>query len=87
MASLTAFVQDAYHLYVMKLLHDALEAGAFPGLTYYLSMFFPESRMPFAAGFVGAGMAAGLCISGPWQGPPVHAWCAWIQWMAMAAAH
>lgn len=67
-ASMTAFVQDEVQLYVMRLALGVFEAGTFPGIYYYLSLFFADERMSYAIGVVCAGLLAGLCISAPLAG-------------------
>lgn len=67
-ASLTAFVHNTDELYFMRLLLGAFEAGTFPGVNYYLSLFYPHKRFSFALGIAVAGLLMGLCISAPLAG-------------------
>lgn len=67
-ASLTAFVRNAVQLYGMRLVLGAFEAGTFPGLYYYVTIFFPSRRMSYAVGVVCAGILGGLCVSAPLAG-------------------
>ncbi|GMH35260.1 hypothetical protein BSKO_03128 [Bryopsis sp. KO-2023] len=64
-ASLTAFVRNATELYILRLLLGVFEAGTFPGLLFYLSQFFPDSRTPGVYGITIAGCTAGMAISAP----------------------
>lgn len=67
-ASLTGFVKNTNQLYVMRLLLGVFEAGTFPGVFYYLSLFYPDRRLPFAISIVWAGLLMGLCLSAPIAG-------------------
>jgi MFS transporter, ACS family, tartrate transporter len=60
-----AFVQDAWSFYVLRFVLGAAEAGFFPGILYYLTLWFPrEYRARFAATLIAAGPIAGV-IGGP----------------------
>jgi ACS family tartrate transporter-like MFS transporter len=50
-----AFVTDATGFYVLRFLLGAAEAGLFPGMIYYLTLWFPQSyRARYVAAFMTA---------------------------------
>lgn len=60
-----AFVHDATSFYLLRFLLGAAEAGFFPGVLYYLTLWFPRGyRSRFAAALIAAGPFAGL-VGGP----------------------
>jgi ACS family tartrate transporter-like MFS transporter len=60
-----AFVQGATSFYVLRLLLGAAEAGLFPGVIYYFTLWFPQDhRGRLAAAFIAAGPLANI-IGGP----------------------
>ena len=60
-----AFIQDATSFYVLRFLLGAAEAGFFPGMIYYLTLWFPQSyRARFTAMFITAQPFA-FIIGGP----------------------
>jgi ACS family tartrate transporter-like MFS transporter len=60
-----AFVQDAPSFYVLRFLLGTAEAGFFPGVLYYLTLWFPRFyRARFAASLIAAGPLAAI-IGGP----------------------
>src|SRR5262245_14354984 len=60
-SSACALVQDATSFYALRLLLGAAEAGFFPGVLFYLTLWFPHSyRARFAASLVAAGPLAGV---------------------------
>jgi ACS family tartrate transporter-like MFS transporter len=63
-----AFVQDARSFYGLRFLLGAAEAGFFPGVLYYLTLWFPRFyRARFAACLIAAGPFA-VIIGGPLSG-------------------
>lgn len=64
-ASLTAFIQNVWQLYALRLVLGAFEAGTFPGINYYTSLFIPENHQAHFLAFVNAGVYAGLGVLGP----------------------
>jgi len=60
-----AFVQDANSFYTLRFLLGAAEAGFFPGVLYYLTLWFPRTyRARFAASLIAAGPFAAI-VGGP----------------------
>ncbi len=85
-----AFVQGAASFYVLRFLLGVAEAGLFPGVIYYFTLWFPQSyRARLAAAFIAAGPLANV-IGGPlstsiletegWFG--LHGW----QWLFLIEA-
>jgi len=67
-SSACALVRDAPSFYALRLLLGAAEAGFFPGVLFYLTLWFPHSyRARFAASLVAAGPFAGV-VGGPLSG-------------------
>lgn len=82
----TMFVRNPFEFYVARFFLGVFEAGFFPGILYYLTLWFPaERRARIVAFFMAATVAAGL-ISGPLSGyllqnmNGVHGLRGW-QWM------
>jgi ACS family tartrate transporter-like MFS transporter len=68
MSSACALVQGPASFYVLRFLLGVAEAGFFPGVLFYLTLWFPHSyRARFAASLVAAGPFAGV-IGGPLSG-------------------
>lgn len=61
-ATLTGLVQNYAGLIVCRLLLGALEAGLFPGMTIYLTMFYTKRELALRVGylFVSAAIAGSL---------------------------
>jgi sugar phosphate permease len=60
----TAFVSNVTEFYIVRLMLGVFEAGFFPGVIYYLSSWFPETRRGviiacFMVGFPVAGVVGG----------------------------
>jgi len=81
----TAFVRDAFDLYVLRFLLGVAEAGFFPGMLLYLTYWFPSAyRARFIAAFL-AGVPMAVVIGAPVSGAilgmdgisGLHGW----QWM------
>jgi MFS transporter, ACS family, tartrate transporter len=63
-----AFVTDASGFYLLRFLLGVAEAGFFPGVLYYLTLWFPKAyRAGFAAALIAAGPLAGV-VGGPLSG-------------------
>ena len=63
-----AFVQGTTSFYVLRFLLGAAEAGFFPGIMFYLTLWFPRAyRARFAACLIAAGPFANI-IGGPLSG-------------------
>jgi ACS family tartrate transporter-like MFS transporter len=61
----TAFVRTSSEFYILRFLLGAAESGFFPGMIFYLSLWFPAAyRGRFAAGFMLA-IPASLLLGGP----------------------
>jgi ACS family tartrate transporter-like MFS transporter len=61
----TAFVQGPMSFYVLRFFLGAAEAGFFPGMVFYLTLWFPQAyRARFTANFMVAIPLAGI-IGGP----------------------
>src|SRR5580704_15754987 len=60
-----AFVQGSISFYTLRFLLGVAEAGFFPGMIFYLTLWFPRAyRARFTAGFMTAIPLAGI-IGGP----------------------
>ncbi|VIO70991.1 MFS transporter [Bradyrhizobium ivorense] len=65
---LLALVQNQYHLYILRFLLGAAEGGFFPGILYYLTLWFPDRvRGRMTSLFVMAVPLGGI-IAGPLSG-------------------
>jgi len=67
-----AFIQSATHLYVMRLLLGAAEAGFTPGIIYYLSRWFPRENRARAMSFFYIAAALASVIGLPLSGALLH---------------
>jgi MFS family permease len=67
-----AFIQSASHLYVMRLLLGAAEAGFTPGIIYYLSRWFPKQNRARAMSFFYIAAALASVIGLPLSGALLH---------------
>ncbi|MGF6309420.1 MFS family permease [Bradyrhizobium sp. i1.8.4] len=83
---LLALVQNQYHLYLLRFLLGAAEGGFFPGILYYLTLWFPDRvRGRMTSLFVMAVPLGGV-IAGPLSGlimdhmQSVHGLHGW-QWL------
>lgn len=56
---LLSFTQSAAIFYVLRFLLGAAEAGLYPALIFYLTLWFPESERPRAMGMLTLGSAFG----------------------------
>lgn len=56
---LLAFTQSAMAFYVLRFILGAAEAGLYPALIFYLTLWFPESERPRAMGVLTLGSAFG----------------------------
>ena len=59
------FVSTPMQFYVMRFLLGAAEAGFFPGVIFYLTYWFPESRRGRVTGYFMMGAALAGIIGGP----------------------
>lgn len=64
-SALTAFARNVAHLYTLRLLLGVFQAAGMPGIQYYLSLFFPDSRLSMAFGLSLAGCTVGMGLSSP----------------------
>jgi sugar phosphate permease len=64
----TAFVQSVPVLYVARFLLGAAEAGFFPGVVFYLTLWFPDSRRAQVVSFLVTSIAVSGVIGGPLSG-------------------
>ena len=62
------FVQGATSFYVLRFLLGAAEAGAFPGIVFYLSQWFPERQRGRAMSMFMVSVPMGGAIGGPLGG-------------------
>jgi MFS family permease len=66
---LLGFTQSATAFYVLRFLLGAAEAGLYPGLLYYITLWVPRPQQPRAIGFLTIGSAIGngmgALIAGP----------------------
>lgn len=61
----TAFVQTPQQLYMARLLLGVVEAGFFPSVLYYLSLWFPKQHLGRAISQVYSANIVSLIIGGP----------------------
>lgn len=64
-ATLTAFVQTANQLYILRFILGAAEAGFIPGMVYYLTTWFRDKDRAFATGLFMASMPVTYLIGAP----------------------
>src|SRR6478672_8479288 len=68
-----AFIGGEYSFYIVRLLLGAAEAGFFPGIIFYLTLWFPTL---YRARIIGLFMAAipGSTVFAALLPAPVHGW-------------
>jgi ACS family tartrate transporter-like MFS transporter len=82
----TALVQGQTSFYVLRFLLGVAEAGFFPGMVFYLTLWFPRGyRARFTAMFV-AGIPLASIIGGPLSGLIGNGWSRRTSRMAMAVS-
>ncbi|GFR50773.1 hypothetical protein Agub_g13038, partial [Astrephomene gubernaculifera] len=64
-ASCFAGMRTAAHFYGLRLLLGATEAGAFPGMWYVLTNFFPGDKITFPFAVVEAGISVSHVVAAP----------------------
>jgi sugar phosphate permease len=64
----TAFVHSPTELYVARFFLGAAEAGFFPGVIFYLTQWFPDSRRAHVVSFLISSIAIAGIIGGPLAG-------------------
>jgi MFS family permease len=85
-AAATAFIATANQFYILRFLLGALEAGLFPGVIFYLSMWLPAKRRAEAVAFFMIGSIISGIIGSPLSGwmmtafDGANGWRGW-QWM------
>jgi MFS family permease len=67
-AAATAFVVGPYSFYAMRLLLGAAEAGFFPGVLFFLTLWFPEAYRGRIIGMFMAGVAISGIVGAPLSG-------------------
>lgn len=67
-SSATAFVTEAWHFYVIRLLLGVFEAGFFPGIILYLTYWYPSHRRGRVTGLFLFGMPITGVLGGPLSG-------------------
>ena len=67
-AMATALVTGATQFYIARFLLGAFEAGLFPGVILYLTLWFPEQRRGRANGIFMSGALIGSVLIGPLSG-------------------
>jgi MFS family permease len=67
-AACMAFVVGSNSFFALRLLLGAAEAGLFPGLLYFLTLWFPAAYRARVVGFVVAGVAFSGIIGAPLSG-------------------
>lgn len=68
-SSATLFVKTPMQFYVLRLLLGVAEAGFFPGVLFYLTIWFPSARRGRVTGYLMASTAIAGIVGGP-----VSAW-------------
>ena len=86
-ATFSAFVSNFGSLLACRLLLGLFEAGFFPGVVLYLSMFYPRSRLAlriayFFATAAASGVAGGLVAYGISYIDGAQGWRAW-RWIIL----
>ncbi len=66
--ALMMFTSTAWHLYALRFLLGAAEAGFLPGLIYYLSLWYPERRLGSATSWVLIAIPMAGVLNGPLSG-------------------
>ena len=64
----TAFVTEAWHFYVIRLLLGMFEAGFFPGIILYITYWYPSHRRGRVTGLFLFGMPVTGVLGGPLSG-------------------
>ncbi|MGY3460827.1 MFS family permease [Bradyrhizobium sp. LM3.4] len=72
MSAMTAFVQTPGQFYVVRFLIGVAEAGFAPGVIYYLSTWFPNSRRGRATSYVGISIPLAFILGAPISGWILH---------------
>jgi MFS family permease len=72
MSAATAFVQTPGQFYVVRFLIGVAEAGFAPGVIYYLSTWFPNSRRGRATSYVGISIPLAFILGAPISGWILH---------------
>jgi MFS transporter, ACS family, tartrate transporter len=84
-ALLTAFVQNAMQLYVLRFLLGVAEAGFYPGIVLYFSFWFREKERALAVALFTSGVPLTYLFGGPLSTTimqHVH-WFGWAGWRWM----
>jgi MFS transporter, ACS family, tartrate transporter len=68
LASSNAFVRGPQSFYALRLLLGIAEAGFFPGMIFYLTLWFPQSYRARFSGTFSSGIALAGIIGGPLSG-------------------
>jgi MFS transporter, ACS family, tartrate transporter len=68
LSAATAFVHSAADFYVVRLLLGAAEAGFFPGIIYYLTLWFPGTNRGRIIGYFMAAGPLSIFINAPLSG-------------------
>ena len=66
--ALTAFITAAWHLYILRFLLGAAEAGFFPGVLFYLTLWTPAKRRARLTAMFMASIGVSGIIGGPLSG-------------------
>src|SRR6516165_9149069 len=61
----TAFIRGLTEFYILRFLLGAAESGFFPGMMYYLSLWFPAAYRARFAAMIMLGSAVTLVFGGP----------------------
>jgi ACS family tartrate transporter-like MFS transporter len=67
-AMLTGFVHSVHQLYIVRFLLGLAEAGYFPGMTLYLTYWFPQREQARALALLVAGMPVAAMLGAPVSG-------------------
>lgn len=67
-AIITTFVTSVYHLYILRFLLGAAEAGFFPGIAFYLTFWFPRRYRASAMATFFLAQIACNCLGAPLSG-------------------
>ena len=65
LATALAFITHVYHYYSIRFLLGIAEGGAFPGVWYYVTMFFPDDHLTLPYALTSSAAPIGNALAGP----------------------
>ena len=73
-STLTAFIRTPVEFYIIRFLVGAFEAGIYPGIVLYLSLWFPAAYRGRILSFLLIAMLLGSSVTGPLSGWILQNW-------------